>query len=70
MANVDYYKQFHTGDVLLDAEGYFKFGNYCDSVIDLIIIATVKALHLSLAIYQKGSDRDIEVIEQTKDVRG
>ena len=25
-ANVNYYKLFHTGDILKDAERYFKFG--------------------------------------------
>ena len=32
MENVNIYKWFHTGDVLKDTEGYFKFGSYCDSV--------------------------------------
>ena len=45
VANVNYYKWFHTGDVLKDAEGYFKFGSYCDSVVNLIITATTKALN-------------------------
>ena len=29
--NGDYYKQLHTGDLLQDAEGYVKFGNYHES---------------------------------------
>ena len=62
-ADVDYYKQFHTGDVLQDAEGYFKFGNYCDSISSVIIIATAEALHMNLSIYQKGTDGNILVIE-------
>ena len=41
--NIDYYKQFHTGDLLWDSKGYFKFGNYCDSVMDIIIVATPKS---------------------------
>ena len=53
-ANVNYYKQFHTGDILWDTEGFFKFGNYCDSVINLIIIATAKALSVNLSIIRKG----------------
>ena len=63
VANVDYYKEFNAGAVLWDTEGYFKFGNYCDSVIDLIIIAITKALTLNLLIYQKGPDGNIQVIE-------
>ena len=43
---VDYYEQFHTGDVLKDTEGYLIFGSYCDTVLDVIIIATAKALKL------------------------
>ena len=51
-ANADYYKQFHTGDLLWDAEGYFKFEISYDSIISLIIIATAKAVILNLSIYQ------------------
>ena len=69
-AYVDYYKWFHTGDILQDAKGYFKFGNYCDSVIDLIIIVTTKVLNVNLTIYQKGPDEKIHVIEQTADTGG
>ena len=58
-ANVDYYKHFHTGDILWDAEGYFTFGNYCDSIIDLIIIAIAKALNMILSIYQEKPDGNI-----------
>ena len=66
MANVDYSKQFHTGDTLWDAEGYFKFWNYCDSIIDLILTA----LNMNLSIYPKGPYGNIQVIEQILDVRG
>ena len=38
-ANVNYYRQFHTGHVLKDVKRYFKFGTYCDSVVDLIVVA-------------------------------
>ena len=69
-ANVDYYKGFQTGDVLRDTEGYFKLGNYCDSVIHIIIIATSEALNLNLSIYQKGPDGNIQVVEQTTDTGG
>ena len=70
LANVDYYKQFHVGDLSQYADGYFKFGNYCDSIIDVIIIATVKALHVNLPIYQKEPEGNIELIEQTIDTGG
>ena len=70
VANVDYYKQFHAGDILLDAEGYFIFGNNCESFINLIINSTTKALNMNLSIYQKGPDRNVQVIEQTTDARG
>ena len=62
VSNVDYYKWLQTEDILWDAEGCFKFGNYCDSVIDLIIIASTKALNMNLSIYQKGPDGNIQVI--------
>ena len=38
--------------------------------MNLIIIATSKALHMNLSIYQKGPDRNINVTEQTTDARG
>ena len=49
--DADYYKGFHAGDVLQDVEGYFKLGNYCDSIVYVIIIANAHALHLNLSIY-------------------
>ena len=52
--NADYYKQFHTGDLLQDVEGYFKFGNYSDCIVNVIIIATVKALHMNCQSIRKG----------------
>ena len=70
VANVHYYKQFHTGDVLKDAEGYFKFGCYCYSIVDQIIITTTKALTMNLSIYQKGPHGNIQIIELTTDTRG
>ena len=36
-ANV-YYQKFHTGNILKDVKRYFKFGTYCDSVVDIIVI--------------------------------
>ena len=69
VANADYYKLFHTGDLLWDVEGWFQFGNYSDSIINVIITATTKALHVNLSIYQKRPDRSIQVIEQTADVK-
>ena len=48
----------------------FKFENYCDSAVNLIIITTAKALNLNLSIYQKGPDGNIQVLEQTTDIRG
>ena len=48
--------------------GYFKFGNYCDNIVDIIIVATAKALHIKL--YQKEPDGNMQVIEQTTDAGG
>ena len=56
-ANVNYYKQFHTRHVLKDVKRFFKFGTYCDSVDDLIVVATPRALNLNLKIYLKGPNR-------------
>ena len=69
-ANVYYYKVFYTGDLILDVERYSKFGKYVHSIIHVIIIATAKALHVNLSIYQKGPDGNLNVIEQTTNKRG
>ena len=52
-ANVNYYKQFHTGNVLKDMKRYFKFGTYCNSIVDLTVVAMARALNMNLKIYQK-----------------
>ena len=52
-ASANYYKLFHTGNVLKDTEGYFKFRMYCENVLNLIVVATARALMLNLTIYQK-----------------
>ena len=62
-ANVNYYKQFHTGHVLKDMKRYFKFGTYCDSVVDLNVVATARALNMNLKIYQKGPTGNIQIHE-------
>ena len=62
-ANVNYYKQFHRGHVLKDMKRYFKFGTYCDNVLDLIVVAMERALNLNLKIYQKGPTRNIQILE-------
>ena len=66
---MNYYEQFHTGDILKNAEGYYKFGSYCNSVVDLIIIVTANALNLNLSIYQQLPHGNIPIIEQTMDTR-
>ena len=62
-ANVNYYKQFHTGHVLKDMKRYFRFGTYCDSVVDLIVVATARALNMNLKRYQKGPTGHIQILE-------
>ena len=69
MANVYYYKQFHTGDVLKDAERYFKFGTHCDHVLDLIV-ATARALKLNLTIYQKGLKGNLQFLKHSTHATG
>ena len=62
-ANANYYKQFRTGNVLKDVKRYFKFGTYCDSVVDLIVVAMARALNMNLKIYQKGPMGNIQILE-------
>ena len=61
-ANVNYYKQFHTGHVLKDVKRYFKFGTYCDSVLDLIVVAMARALNMNLKTYQKRPTGNIQIL--------
>ena len=67
--NADYYKQLHTGDLLQDAEEHCNICNYCDNIIDVIIVPA-KALHINLSIYQKGPDANLQVIEEITNMRG
>ena len=70
VANDAYYREFHTGYLLWNVEGYFKFGSYCNSVIDVITIATAQALHLNMSIFQEGPVGNLHVIEKTSKSRG
>ena len=70
VTSVNYYKMFHTGDVLKDAKRYFKFGRYCDNVLNLIVVATSKALKLNLTIYQKGLKGNIQILKYTTHATG
>ena len=58
-----YYKQFHTGNVLKNVKRYFKFGTYCNSIVDLIVVAMARALNMNLKIYQKGPMGNIQILE-------
>ena len=63
--SINYYKLFHTRDVLKDAEKYFKYGTYCDNVLDIIVVSTARALNLNLTIYQKGPKGNIQILKHT-----
>ena len=58
-SNVKCYKLFHTGHALKDVQRYFRFGMYCDNVLDLIVVATARALKLNFIIYQTGPKGNI-----------
>ena len=64
-ATVKYYKWFHTGDMLKGAERCFKLRGYCNSVLNVIIITTTRALKLNLTVYQKGPKEHIHILKQT-----
>ena len=49
----------------MDTVGYFKFGCYCDTVFNVIIVATARALKLKVSIYQKGPSGNIQILNQT-----
>ena len=63
VANVKYYKLSHTGDVLKETGRYFKLGTYCDNVLNVIVVATARALKLNLTIYQKGPKGNIQILK-------
>ena len=62
-SNANYYKLFHTGHVLKDAQRYFKFGRYCDNILDQIVVAIARPLNLNLKIYQKGLTGKIQILK-------
>ena len=62
-SNVNYYKLFHTGHVLKDVKRCFKFGTYCDNVLNLIVVAMARALNLNLKIYQKGPKGNTQILK-------
>ena len=64
MANVEYYERSNTGDVLMDVESYFKLVTYKRCVVDMIIVTTADPLHLSLSIYWKGLNKNIQVMQK------
>ena len=64
---VNYYKLFHIGHVLKDAQRSFKFGTYCENVFHLIIVAMARALIMNLTMYQKGPKGNIQILEHTTD---
>ena len=69
-ANVDYYHKFHTGNVLKDMKRYLKFGTYCNSFVDIIVIAMARALNMNLKIYQKGTLGNIQILEHITNATG
>ena len=69
-ANVDYYQKFYTGNILKDVKRYFKFDTYCNSVVDIIVIAAARALNMNLKIYQKGTSGNIQILEHITNVTG
>ena len=69
-ANTNYYQQFHTGNVLKDVKRYFKYGTYCNSVVDLIVVAMARALNMNLKIYQQGTLGNIQILEHITNATG
>ena len=69
-ANTNYYKQFHTGSILKDVKRYFKFGTYCDSIVDLIVVAMARALNMNIKIYQLGTLGNIQILEHITNATG
>ena len=49
---------------------YLKFGTYCDSVVDLIVIVMARALNMNLKIYQKGTSGNIQILEHITNATG
>ena len=69
-ANGDYYQKFHTGNVLKDVKRCFKFSTYCDSIVDIIVIAMARALNMNLKIYQKRTLGNIQILEHITNATG
>ena len=66
VANFNYYEWFHIGYIIKNAENYFKFGSYCEDVLNVTIIATAKSLQWSLSIYQKWLKGKIQILKHVR----
>ena len=57
-------------NVLKDVKRYFKFGTYCNSIVDLIVVVMARALHMNLKIYLKGTSGNIQILEHIINATG
>ena len=54
--NEDKFSSYHEGDISKDTEAFFRTGNYCQSIVDIIVQCAPDALKTNMYIYQKGSE--------------
>ena len=61
--HINYYSNWHEGDVISDTEAYFRTGQFTQAIVDLVIEVAPYALNINLFIYQKGNNGNLSVKE-------
>ena len=54
--NEEKFSSYHEGNISQDTETFFRTGNYCQSIVDIIVQCAPDALKTNMYIYQKGSE--------------
>ena len=49
---------------------YFKFGTYCDSIVDLIVVAMARALNMNLKNIPARTSGNIQILEHITNATG
>ena len=60
------YTEYHQGDIAVDAENFFSYGNFVQSIVDVIVYCTPSALKLNQYIYQEDKSNGIIKVTQFK----
>ena len=51
--NEDKFSSYHEGDISKDTEAFFRTGNYCQSIVDIIVQCAPDALKTNICTFIK-----------------